>query len=72
VFGDDIKLLDILIIVIDISIVWFVLYKLIMVLCGTKAIKLLQLSWISIGNQLVNHLKFVYLLVSFNSAVQLE
>lgn len=41
-FGSDIELLDILIIVIDISIVWFVFYKLIMVIRGTKAIQLLQ------------------------------
>jgi len=42
VLGEGIDLLDILRIGVDIAIVWFVFYKLIMVIRGTKAIQLLK------------------------------
>src|SRR5690625_1427472 len=41
-FGGDWTLLDILKLVIDIALVWYVFYKLIMLIRGTKAIQLLQ------------------------------
>ncbi|UOQ49364.1 diadenylate cyclase CdaA [Gracilibacillus caseinilyticus] len=48
-FNGDWNLLDIVKVILDISIVWYVLYKLLMLIRGTKAIQLLKGIFVVIG-----------------------